>query len=52
MRRNRVVDDGLDTMVCEMLLQGLAFGVADDKQMPDGIGPRGSCGDNKLRVEG
>ena len=49
MRRDGVVDDGLDSLVGEVLLQGIAPGVADDEEMPDRAGPSGYYGKTEVR---
>ena len=42
MRRDRIVDDGLDTRARKVLLQGVSFAMSNDEQVPDRVSPFGN----------
>ena len=44
MRGNRIVDDGLDTIVAEFLLQSVSLRMTNNEKVPDNFGPVGHEG--------
>ena len=49
-RRDRVMDQGADACGGQLALERIAPRVADDEQMPDGLGPVGHLGQNQSAI--
>src|SRR5437763_16981913 len=48
MRRDRIMNQSANSLLCQLLLNGIAARMFDDIEMPDGLSPRGYEGKSQI----